>query len=114
MASGSGDSPMDVVETRRYDNVSKEWVEIEWTDPNSNSETKRSGRRECEAGLCKENVKHLFKWPQDTNGAASWTSFVRQKRKNFTPDSQSRLCYRHFKEDDFTNYHSYQQGLIKL
>ena len=71
--------------------------------------------RPCEAGHCSENAIHLFKWPTDAGIALAWTQFVRMKRDDFSgPDKQSRLCYRHFKDDAFVNLGMYKSGAAKV
>lgn len=73
-----------------------------------------SKSRACEAAFCDEKEKHLFLWPAKAEVAAKWTDFVRLKRANFTPDRHSRLCYKHFTDQHFTNAGMYRQGFVSM
>lgn len=70
-------------------------------------------KRACEAMFCKEKQGPQHRWPLNAKIAAMWTTFVRTKRADFTPDSQSCLCYRHFELASYCNYGMYKQRLVK-
>ena len=68
------------------------------------------GKKYCAAANC-EGTEHLFAWPQGANSSTEqrrlWTAFVKRKVTNFIERPSSRLCFRHFKEEDFANYQEY-------
>ena len=70
--------------------------------------------RPCETAFCDEKERHLFKFPKNATVHQKWTNFVSQKRANFTPDSNSRLCYKHFDDSAFSNLGLYKQGAMKV
>ena len=48
---------------------------------------------------------------------AKWTAFVKKHVANFQYNSTSRICFRHFTEECFSNYHQYkyqQEESIRL
>ncbi|XP_067935773.1 uncharacterized protein [Watersipora subatra] len=69
----------------------------------------------CAAANCEE-TKHLFAWPRGRTSTdvqrAKWTAFVKKHVANFRYKTISRICFRHFTEECFSNYHQYryQQG----
>lgn len=66
----------------------------------------------CSAGHC-DATDHLFNFPSTDPRRDAWTRFVRDKRLSksggrWDPNSASRLCFRHFKTDDFDNLQMYK------
>ena len=80
----------------------------------ASNKAKRSHLKSCEAAGCEHQEGHMFLWPKDAERAAKWTAFVSLKRKAFKPSSTSRLCYKHFKEEDFSNFGRYKNNLVKV
>ena len=55
----------------------------------------------------------LHKWPTDKVQADAWRRFVSNKRKDWKPSSESRLCSKHFTKDCFENQLQFSFGHCK-
>ena len=79
---------------------------------------KRTKEYRCVAANCEARGTHLYTWPSVTKDSTrhnSWTRFVREKRaadkekgKLWQPTSASRLCFRHFRDEEFSNLFKYK------
>lgn len=63
--------------------------------------------RTCAAANC-EGTEHVYSWPSNPVLSSRWTAFVKDKVANFSKNSRSVLCFRHFTEDMFVNYGQYK------
>ena len=57
----------------------------------------------CAASRC-QNTNSLFAWPSSPSLQRKWTEFVRMKLPNFQPAHNTKLCFRHFKDTEFSNW----------
>lgn len=74
---------------------------------------KRKVFRRCCAPNCLSE-KHLFAWPKERGHFDAWTSFVKQKERDFSYVSSKRICCKHFKEDCFDNLYAYAIGVENM
>lgn len=62
------------------------------------------------AANCQE-TDHIFAWPSGTKSTNEqrrlWTAFVKTKVANFVWKRSSRLCFKHFTKESFSNYERY-------
>ena len=65
----------------------------------------------CAAANC-EGSALLYRWPSDPITAKAWTQWVKLKVVNFELTTTKRLCWRHFKAEDFDNYAAYVNRLV--
>ncbi|XP_067930187.1 uncharacterized protein [Watersipora subatra] len=65
----------------------------------------------CAVGNCEE-IKHLFAWPRGQSSTdaqrAKWTAFVKKHVADFQYRTSSRICFRHFTKECFSNYYQYK------
>ena len=71
------------------------------------SDQKAKTVRYCAAAYC-DGTEHLQSFPSDPIVKDKWIRFLKVHQKNIKITSNSRLCFRHFKPKDFTNYGHYK------
>lgn len=66
----------------------------------------------CVAMWCCNEGAYIF--PKDAERRRLWVNFVKSKRADFVaPSSSSRLCAKHFRDEDFENLMQVSMGLAQ-